>query len=325
LLWLLLLPVLVVACGPAQSSTGTRLALVAYSTPREVYAQLIDAFQSTPDGAGVTFDQSFAGSTEQSLAVRNGLQADIVALSLDPDVASLVDAGLVQPSWKDIPTRGIVTDSVVALAVRKGNPRGIHDWSDLVKPGVAVVTPNPFTSGGAQWDIVAAYGAQLRSGKSPAEAADYLRELFAHVPVQGKSAREALQAFVGGEGDVLISYENEAILAQQQGEPIDYVIPDATILIENPIALTTSGDRSPQARAFVNFLLGPDGQRIFGKAGYRPVAPEIAGEFSYPQPPQLFTIDDLGGWTSIESSLFDRQSGQVARMFASQGISQDGS
>jgi sulfate transport system substrate-binding protein len=179
-----------------------------------VYAQLIDAFQATTAGAGVAFDQSFAGSTEQSLAVRNGLPADIVALSLDPDVASLVDAGLVQPNWKQTPSRGIVTDSVVALAVRKGNPRGIRDWSDLVKPAVEVVTPNPFTSGGAQWDIAAAYGAQLRSGKSPAEAAGYLRELFAHVPVQGKSAREALQAFVGGEGDVLISYENEAILAQ---------------------------------------------------------------------------------------------------------------
>src|SRR5215467_1633170 len=181
---LFVLPLILAACAPSQSGDGaTRLALVAYSTPREVYAQLIDAFQATPAGAGVTFDQSFAGSTEQSLAVRNGLPADIVALSLDPDVASLVDAGLVQPSWNQTPSRGMVTDSVVVLAVRKGNPLGIRDWSDLIKPGVEVVTPNPFTSGGAQWDIVAAYGAQLRSGKSPEEASNYLRELFAHVPV----------------------------------------------------------------------------------------------------------------------------------------------
>jgi sulfate transport system substrate-binding protein len=323
-LLLLLLLMGASACAPAQSGGGSDLALVAYSTPREAYAELIKAFQATPAGAGVSFEQSYAGSTELSLAVRNGLPADIVALSLEPDVASLVDAGLVQPNWNQTRTRGMVTRSVVVLVVRKGNPRGIMDWADLIKPGVEVVTPNPFTSGGAQWDIAAAYGSQLRSGKSTEQAADYLRQLFAHVPVQGKSAREALQAFVGGAGDALISYENEAIQAKQQGEPIEYVIPDSTILIENPLAFTIDGRSSPHAQAFVDFLLGPEGQSIFSKAGYRPVAPEVTAGFTYPQPSGLFSIADLGDWPSIRAKLFDRQVGLAATLFATQGMSPNG-
>src|SRR5262249_38679441 len=148
-----------------------------YSTPREAYAALIKAFQATPDGANVTFDESYGGSTEQSQAVRNGLAADIVALSLEPDVVSLVDAGIVGREWNSDPDHGMVTNSVVALVVRKGNPKHITGWADLIRPGVAVITPNPFTSGGAQWNITAAYGAQIRSGRSGEQAAQYMREL----------------------------------------------------------------------------------------------------------------------------------------------------
>jgi sulfate transport system substrate-binding protein len=315
---------LVAACGNSPSDGAIRLALVAYSTPREAYAQLIKAFQATPDGANVAFDESYGGSTEQSLAVRNGLPADVVALSLEPDVTSLVDAGIVAPDWDSDPQRGMITDSVAVLVVRKGNPKALRDWSDLVKPGVEVVTPNPFTSGGAQWNITAAYGAELQASGSPEKATSYLRDLFAHVPVQGKSAREAMQAFVGGKGDALISYEDEAITAQQAGEQVDYVIPNQTILIETPLAVTTTSSHPRQARAFVAFLHTPTAQRIFAEAGYRPLEPSVAQEFNYPQPAGLFTIDDLGGWPAVQSSLFDRQTGLVADVFAAQGIAQDG-
>lgn len=311
------------ACAP--SSTGdTRLALVAYSTPREAYAELIKAYQATPQGVHTTFDESYSGSTEQSRAVQEGLPADVVALSLEPDVTSLVKAGIVDASWNSGQYRGMVTNSVVVLVVRKGNPRQVRDWADLLVPGTEVVTPNPFTSGGARWNLLAAYGAQLRQGKSPDEATAYLRELFHHVPVQAKSAREALQAFVGGKGDVMLAYENEAITAQQKGEVVDYVVPEATILIENPVAVTARSSHAAQARAFVDFLRGPQAQRIFGKAGYRPVVSEVAAEFGYPRPARLFSIDDLGGWPAVDARFFDRQSGIVAELFRNQGVPLDG-
>jgi sulfate transport system substrate-binding protein len=218
----------------------------------------------------------------------------------------------------------MITDSVVVLAVRKGNPKAIADWSDLIKPGMEVVTPNPFTSGGAQWNIAAAYGAELRATHSTEQAASYLRSLFAHVPVQGKSAREALQAFTGGEGDALISYENEAITAEQAGEQIDYVTPDQTILIESPVAVTTTSSHPQQAHAFVAFLHTPAAQRIFAEAGYRPLEPTVAAQFNYPNPTEQFTIADLGGWPAVQTKLFERQAGLVSGLFTSQGMSQDG-
>jgi sulfate transport system substrate-binding protein len=307
------------ACG-SQEDGLTRLSLVAYSTPREAYAALIKAFQATPDGANVAFDESYGGSTEQSQAVRNGLAADIVALSLEPDVVSLVDAGIVGRDWNSDPDHGMVTDSVVDLVVRKGNPKHVTGWADLIRPGVAVITPNPFTSGGAQWNITAAYGAQIRSGRSPEQAAQYMRDLYAHVPVQGKSAREALQAFVGGEGDALISYENEAIAAQHAGEQIDYVIPDDTILIENPVAVTSTSTHERQARAFVSFLHSAAGQAIFADAGYRPVSSAAAGKYQFPRPAALFTIVDLGGWPAMQKTLFDRQQGVIASVSGGQEL-----
>jgi len=212
----------------------------------------------------------------------------------------------------------MVTDSVVVLVVRLGNPRNVHDWPDLLASGIEVITPNPYTSGGARWNIVAAYGAQLQQGASAADAVTYLRALFGHVPVQAKSAREALQAFVGGKGDVMLAYESEAITAQKQGEAIDYVIPSATVLIENPVAVTSRPSLATHARAFVEFLRTPDAQRIFGKAGYRPVLPEVAAEFAYPRPARLFTVEQLGGWAAIDARLFDRQSGLVAELFRGQ-------
>jgi sulfate/thiosulfate transport system substrate-binding protein len=307
---------LVTACGGTSEdsaeagSDGAKLTLVAYSTPREVYAQLTKDFAKTAEGKGVSFDESYAASGEQSRAVENGLKADVVAFSLAPDVTRLVDADLVDANWADDEWKGMVSNSVVVFAVRKGNPKGIKTWDDLTKEGVEVIEPNPFTSGGAQWNVMAAYGAQLKQGKTHEQAVEYLRELFKHVSVQDKSAREALQTFTGGKGDVLLAYENEAILAQKKGEELDYVVPDETILIENPVAVTK--DAPEQAAAFLSYIRSEEAQRVFGKAGYRPVNKDVADEFEYPLPPKLFTIDDLGGWSEVRERFFDRENGIMA-------------
>jgi sulfate/thiosulfate transport system substrate-binding protein len=309
------LAVVVAGCGGVSEESGAegsaeRLTLVAYSTPREVYEQLTEDFAGTAEGAGVTWDTSFASSGEQSRAVAAGLPADVVAFSLEPDVTRLVDEGLVAGNWADDEHDGMVTDSVVVLAVREGNPKNIRTWADLVREDVEVINPNPFTSGGAQWNVMAAYGAQLELGRSEEQAVEYLRSLFRNISVQDKSARESLQTFVGGKGDVLIAYENEAILAKSKGEKLDYVVPEETILIENPVAVVEGAGAA--AEAFVEFVRSPDAQRVFGEAGYRPVLEEVAGEFDFPQPPKLFTIADLGGWGPVRERFFDTEEGIVA-------------
>ena len=304
------------------SSGGGKLTLVAYSTPQEAYEEIIPAFQKTTAGKGVDFEQSYGASGEQSRAVEAGLPADVVEFALESDVTRLVDAGLVDSSWNQNEYKGMVTDSVVALVVRKGNPKDIHTWDDLIKPGVEVITPNPFTSGGARWNIMAAYGAQIKQGKSKEEAIAYLNELFQHVAVQDESARDALQTFAGGKGDVLISYENEAITAQQKGEDVDYVIPEQTILIENPVAVTTDAPES--ANEFVKFLYSDEAQKIFGEKGYRPVVKSVADQFDYETPQTLFTIQDFGGWGTVKDEFFDPENGIVAKIETSLGVPTDG-
>jgi sulfate/thiosulfate transport system substrate-binding protein len=307
----LALAALVAGCGGVSeaASDGSKLTLVAYSTPREVYAQLTKDFAETVAGKGVTFDESYGSSGEQSRAVESGLPADVIAFSLAPDVERLVEAGLVEKGWAG-DDKGMVTNSVVVFAVRKGNPKGIRTWDDLVKEGVEVIEPNPFTSGGARWNVMAAYGAQIKQGKTHEQAVEYLRELFKHVSVQDKSAREALQTFTGGKGDVLLAYENEAILAQEKGEDLDYVVPDQTILIENPVAVTK--DAPAQAKAFVDYIRSEEAQRVFAEAGYRPVVDGLGDEYQFPLPPGLFTIDDLGGWPDVQEKYFDREDGIMA-------------
>jgi sulfate/thiosulfate transport system substrate-binding protein len=306
------------ACGgtsdrEAAGADGSEtLTLVAYSTPREVYEQLTEAFAATGKGRGTSFDESYGSSGEQSRAVEAGLPADIVAFSLEPDVTRLVEAGLVDGSWKDDEHGGMVTRSVVVFAVRKGNPLQIRDWDDLVKPGVEVITPNPFTSGGARWNVMAAYGAKREQGASQEQAVAYLSRLFRNVSVQDKSAREALQTFVGGKGDVMLAYENEAILARTKGEELDYVVPEDTILIENPVAVTS--DAGERARAFVAYLRSPAAQRAFGKAGYRPVVDDVLAEFDFPEPSGLFRIGDVGGWAHVQDAFFDREDGIMAKI-----------
>ena len=313
---------LAAGCGGAGGSGGgDRLTLVAYSTPREAYEQLIPAFQKTDAGQGVAFSQSYGASGDQSRAVQNGLAADVVTFSLEPDMTKLVDAGLVAKDWNAGPTKGLITRSVVVFVVRKGNPKNIRTWDDLVKPGVEVIEPNPFTSGGARWNIMAAYGAQLKAGRTPTQATDYLLELFRHVPVQDKSAREALQTFVAGKGDVLLAYENEAINARQKEQPVDYVVPDTTILIENPIAVAARSRHAAAATAFVDFLRSEPAQRIYAERGYRPVDPAAAAGAGFPEPSGLFTIRDLGGWPEVSKKFFDKEAGIVADIEGKVGVS----
>jgi sulfate/thiosulfate-binding protein len=300
---------------------STKLTLVAYSTPEEAYKELIPAFNKTPEGKGVSFNQSYAASGEQSRAVEGGLKADVVEFSLEPDMTRLVDAGLVDEGWNQNEYDGFVTNSVVVLMVRKGNPENIQSWDDLIKDDVEVLVPNPFTSGGAKWDIMAAYGAALEQGKSEDEAKDYLTKLFDHVPVLDKSARESLQTFSSGKGDVLVGYENEAILAQQQGEDIDYVVPDQTLLIQNPVAVDNESEDPEKAKAFVDFLYTPEAQEIFAGKGYRPVVEGTKTTEDFPTPANLFEITKFGGWGEVNDTFFDPEKGVIAEIFKDQGKS----
>jgi sulfate transport system substrate-binding protein len=311
---LALLAVLVPATTAGADAKETKLTLVAYSTPRDAYAKLIPEFKKTPAGRGVSFEQSYGASGEQARAVLAGLKADIVALSLEPDVTMLVKAALIAPGWKQNAWGGIVTRSVVVFAVRRGNPKKIRDWQDLVKPGVQIVTPNVQTSGGAKWNIMAAYGAQLRKGKKHAQAVAYLRNLYTHVVSQDKSAREALQTFLAGRGDVLLAYENEAIFANQKGQEVPYVIPKATIRIENPVAVLETSRSKAAANAFVKFLHGKQAQTTFAQNGYRPLMQSVLRNFSYPVRPQLFSIEWLGGWDKVDKRFFDPNSGIVTKI-----------
>ncbi len=307
------------ACGSSSSGGGSKsVALVAYSTPQGAFEKLVPAFQATAAGKGVSFSQSFGPSGEQSRSVVNGLHADVVNFSLEPDVEKLVKAGLVSASWNKNPTHGFVTDSVAVIIVRKGNPKHITDWSDLVKPGVQVLTPNPFTSGSARWNVMAAYGAQLKEGKTPAQAEEYLKALFHNVVSQDSSARNALQTFLAGRGDALIDYENEAIADEKKGAAIEYVIPKDTILIQNPIAVVGS---STAGKQFVEYLLSPAGQAIWVEKGYRPVISGVAGASKFPTPPGEFTIESLGGWKTVTKQFFEPETGIVSKIEASLGVS----
>jgi sulfate transport system substrate-binding protein len=314
------------SAGSAAPSGGakTQLSLIAYSTPQVVYDEVIPQFQKTQAGNGVTFKESFGASGDQSRAVEAGLPADVVTFSLAPDMDRLVKAGLVANDWANTPTKGLVSKSVVSLIVRKGNPKNIHTWDDLLKPGVKVLTPNPFTSGAAKWNIMAAYGAKSGGGENAQAGLDYLRQLITkHVVVQDKSGREALQNFTSGTGDVLISYENEAITAQKKGQKVDYVIPDQTISIENPIAVVSKSSHTQQAKAFVDFALSAPAQQVFADWGYRPVDQAVFDEnkAKFPTPKGLFTIDDLGGWSKVNDEFFDPDKGSVAKIEQDAGVS----
>ena len=316
---------LLAACGGGSGSGGSgdkvQLSLVAYSTPQEAYEQIIKAYQKTPQGRNVTFTKSFGGSGDQSRAVESGLRADIVAFSLEPDMTRLVKAKLVAEDWNKDEHAGMITESVVVVGTRKGNPKGLRTWDDVAKPGVEVITPNPFTSGGARWNVMAAYGAASKKGAEQQAGVDYLQALFANVPVQDDSARKSLQTFSSGKGDAILAYENEAIFAQQKNAELDYVVPDDTILIENPAAVTAKSEHPTEAKAFLEFLRSKEAQEIFVKNGYRPTADGIAGADAFPTPSGLFTIKDLGGWSEVTKKFFDPKGSIMADVEKKLGVS----
>jgi sulfate/thiosulfate transport system substrate-binding protein len=308
----------------ASSSSGEKgtLALVAYSTPQVVYDELIPAFGNTPEGEGVGFKTSFGASGDQARAVEAGQEADVVTFSTEPDMTRLVDAGIVDPAWKEGPNEGLVTTSVVSFVVREGNPKNIRTWDDLLKPGIEVLTPNPFSSGAAKWNLLAGYGYASDGGKNPDAGLAYVRELINdHVKVQDKSGREALQNFIGGNGDVLLSYEYEAITANKNGENLEYVIPDDTIKINIDIA--TTKDAPAEAESFLDYVLSKPGQEQFAAWGYRPVNEDVlaASKDKFPNPPGLFTIEDLGGWEQVNAELFDIEGGAIAEIEEQAGVS----
>jgi sulfate/thiosulfate transport system substrate-binding protein len=306
----------IAACGDddddGSSGGGGNVGLVAYSTPQQAYEEgLIPAFEDTPDANGVEFTTSFGSSGDQSRAVEAGQDADYVSFSIEPDMQRLVDAGLVGPDWNKAKYEGNVTDSVVVFMVRPGNPEGIQSWEDLASKDVEIINPNPATSGGARWNIMAAYGSQLTKGASEQASLDFVKQIIDKTSVQDDSARDSLATFQGGKGDVLIGYENEALQAQEEGVELEYVIPDDTILIENPAAVTVDSD--PAAASFLEFAQSTEGQELFAEAGYRPVDPAVLEQNAdkFPEPANLFTIDEFGGWSVVADQFFDEEKGSV--------------
>jgi sulfate/thiosulfate transport system substrate-binding protein len=320
---LFLVCVAATACGgsSANGATTKKINLVAYSTPEASYEKLIPAFTETPAGSGAEFTQSYGASGDQSKAVEAGQTADVVHFALEPDIKRLVDAGKVAASWDQGPQHGIVADTEVVFAVRKGNPKNIHTWADLVKPGVEVITPNPFSSGGARWNIMAAYGAEIDEGKTPDEAKAYLSDLFHHVPVQDDKASASLTTFTGGKGDVLLAYEQDALAAQAAGEDLDIVYPPQTILIQTPIAVTKGAP--PVAKRFVEWMFTPQAQNILAETGYRSVLPSVEAKYAskYPDTSQTFTIADVGGWDQVMADFFDPEHSVMQEIESSLGVS----
>ena len=307
------------ASPEVQEAGGVNLTLAAYTTPREAYGELIPMFQKTwkeITGQEVTFEESYLGSGAQSRAVVEGFEADIVALSLEADVVRIEDAGLITNDWKSMPYHGMASTSIVAFAVRKGNPLNIQDWADLAKPGVEILTPNPKTSGGAMWNILSLYGAAKRGyiagvpADDDAAAQVFLLSVLRNVTVMDKGARESITNFEKGVGDVAITYENEVLVGQQSGQDYELVIPRSSILIENPVVVVDSyvdkhGTR-PAAEAFVEFLFTKEAQQVFAKHGLRSPDPEVAAatQDQYPPLEDQFTIDYFGGWAEATPAFF---------------------
>jgi sulfate/thiosulfate-binding protein len=308
--------------GTGGSGGGGEVALVAYSTPQQAFEEgIIPAFQDTDAGTDVEFSTSFGSSGDQRRAVEAGQPADFVDFSLEPDMLSLVEAGLVAEDWNAGPTKGIITNSVVTLSVREGNPEGIESFDDLLTKDVEIITPNPATSGGAKWNIMAVYGSQIEAGKSEQEALDAVATVISKTSVLDDSARDSLQTFASGKGDVLIGYENEAIQAQEEGIELEYVIPPSTILIENPAAVTTEASDPEAAQGLLDFILTDEGQQLFADYGYRPVTESVLAQNTdkFPEVPGLFTIADFGGWAAADEEFFNDESGKVTDILRSQG------
>jgi len=305
--------------APVANGGPNTIVLGAYSTPREAYGKLIPIFKDQwkqQTGLDLTVQESYQGSGAQARAIAQGFEADVAALSLEADINQIVKAGLITHDWKTGQYKGMVSDSVVVFAVRKGNPKGIKDWADLAKPGLQILTPNPKTSGGAQWNILALYGAAKRgfvqgiAKDDDAAATAYLKSVLKNVTVLDKDARSSITNFEKGVGDVAITYENEVLVGKQNGQDYDLVIPRSTILIENPVALIdTSVDKHGNRKAveaFLNFLVTKEAQNVFAQYGLRSVDPDVAKATAaqYPAVEDLFTIDYFNGWKEATPKYF---------------------
>ena len=311
------------AASGGSSSNSDSVSVVGFSVLKTANEPVIADFQKTDAGKGVKFTTSYGASGVQSRAVAGGLPADEVHLSLEPDVASLVSAGLVDPSWNQTPTKGILTDSEVVFLVRKGNPLGIKTWDDLAKPGVKIITPNPASSGSAKWNILAAWAHVSGQGGTDAQAKEFVTKILKNTIALPGSGSDALASFVAGNGDVLLAYENDSIAARAAGDAVDYILPDDTLLIQNPAALTK--DASAPAADFLKFQLSTAGQTDYAKAGFRPVIQGInvqvpgANDPSNPFPAvkKQYTIDKtFGGWEKANSEFFDDKTGIITKIIS---------
>lgn len=296
----------------------TTVNVYAYAVPKAAFERLIPGFQATPAGKGVAFQQSYGASGDQSRKVAAGADADFVSFSVEPDVTRLVEAGLVDPGWRSGGHQGVPFGSVVTIVVRKGNPKGITDWDDLLRPGVEVVTPNPFSSGSAKWNLLAPYAAKSEGGTNRAAGLAYIGTLVRdHVRIQPKSGREATEAFLQGRGDALLSYENEALFIERNGDPVEHVTPPSTFKIENPAAVLKGGQGRAAAQAFNDYLYTTQAQELLAEAGFRPVDHAVAAQHAstFPAPAKLWTIADLGGWPAVDASLFTHDVGDIAKIY----------
>lgn len=308
-----------VAGGGNQPKADTTLTLVAYAVPEPGWSKIIPAFAATPEGKGVAVTTSYGASGDQSRAVVDGKPADIVNFSVEPDVTRLVKANKVAADWNKDATKGVPFGSVVSIVVRKGNPKNIKTWDDLLQPGVEVVTPSPLSSGSAKWNLLAPYAAKSNGGQDPQAGLDFVSKLVSeHVKTRPGSGREATDVFLQGTGDVLLSYEDEAINIERQGKDVEHFIPAQTFKIENPVAVVTTSAHADKATALKNYLFTPEGQKIWAEAGFRPVDPKVAADFAseFPAPAEkLWTIADLGGWTTVDPALFDKENGSITKIY----------
>ena len=319
------IPAVLSGCAASNGSSANddKVSVVGFSVLKTANEPVIADFQKTSAGKGVSFTTSYGASGDQSRAVIGGLPTDEVHLSLEPDVSKIVDAGLVDSSWNQTPTKGILTDSEVVFLVRKGNPLGIKSWDDLTKPGVKIITPNPASSGSAKWNILAAWAHVSGQGGTDAQAQAFVNKLLHNVVALPGSGSDALASFVAGNGNVLLAYENDSIAARAAGDDVDYILPDDTLLIQNPVALTK--DASSAAKDFLKFQLSTAGQTDYAKAGFRPVISGIkvdvpgANDPSDPFPAvkTQYTIDKtFGGWDSANTKFFDETNGIITKMIA---------